>query len=60
MRSPISGASARSRRCCAALDERAGEAAVEALAEIAARHRAGGQILFRAAAWIVTAKAETS
>ena len=42
------------------LDARAGEAAVEALTEIAARHRAGHQILFRAAAWLVTAKVETS
>lgn len=42
------------------LDARAGGAAVEALAEIAARHRAGDQILFRAAAWIVSAKAEAS
>jgi SAM-dependent methyltransferase len=38
------------------LDERAGEAAAEALGEILARHQAGDQILFRAAAWIVTAK----
>jgi len=42
------------------LDPRAGGAAIEALAEVAARHRAGDQILFRAAAWIVTAKAEKS
>jgi SAM-dependent methyltransferase len=38
------------------LDERAGEAAAEALGEILARHQAGDQILFRAAAWIVTVK----
>ena len=42
------------------LDAPAGGAAVEALAEIAARHRAGGHISFRAAAWIVTAKVEPS
>jgi len=42
------------------LDERSAGAAVEALAEIAARHRTGNRILFRAAAWIVTAKVEKS
>jgi SAM-dependent methyltransferase len=42
------------------LDERAGGKAIEALAEIAGRNRAGNSILFRAAAWIVSAKAETS
>jgi len=42
------------------LDERAAGEAVAALAEIAARHRAGDRILFRAGAWIVTAKAEPS
>lgn len=43
-----------------ALDPRAGEAAVEALGEIVARHRAGDRVLFRAAAWLVTAKVEES
>ena len=42
------------------LDAGVAEAAVEALGEIAARHRAGDQILFRAAAWIVSAKVEKS
>ncbi|HMG47562.1 MAG TPA: class I SAM-dependent methyltransferase [Allosphingosinicella sp.] len=42
------------------LDGRAGEAAIEALTEIAARHRVGSRILFRAAAWLVTAKVEKS
>jgi len=42
------------------LDGGAAEAAVAALSEIAARHRAGDRILFRAGAWIVTAKAEPS
>jgi SAM-dependent methyltransferase len=42
------------------LGEGAGEAALELLADIAAAHRAGDRIVFRAAAWIVTAKAEPS
>ncbi|HEV2817418.1 MAG TPA: class I SAM-dependent methyltransferase [Allosphingosinicella sp.] len=42
------------------LDADAGGAATAALAEIVDRHRAGDHILFRAAAWIVTAKAEAS
>lgn len=43
-----------------ALDDRAGREAVEALTAIAALHRADGHILFRAAAWVVSAKAESS
>ena len=42
------------------LDAPAAEAAVEALTGIAVRHRTGDRIVFRAAAWIVTAKAEPS
>jgi SAM-dependent methyltransferase len=43
-----------------ALDAETGRAALAELAEIAAAHRAGGRIRFRAAAWLVTAKAERS
>lgn len=43
-----------------ALDEDAGRAALAQLAEIAAAHQAGGHILFRAAAWLVTARVEES
>lgn len=42
------------------LDEGAAEAAVERLAQIAAAHRARGRIVFRAAAWLVTARVATS
>lgn len=42
------------------LEEGAGAAAVAQLAGIAAAHRAGDRISFRAAAWLVTAKAEQS
>jgi SAM-dependent methyltransferase len=47
-------------RLLRSLDEGASKAALAQLAEIAASHRAGGRITFRAAAWIVTAKVETS
>jgi SAM-dependent methyltransferase len=40
------------------LGEAAGKAALEQLADIAAAHRAGDRIRFRAAAWLVTAKVE--
>lgn len=42
------------------LDAGAAGAAVEALTQIVLRHRTGEQIAFRAAAWIVSAKAESS
>jgi SAM-dependent methyltransferase len=42
------------------LDEEAGKAALAELAGIVAAHRAGRHILFRAAAWLVTAKVQGS
>jgi SAM-dependent methyltransferase len=42
------------------LDEEASRAALAQLAGIVAGHRAAGQVRFRAAAWLVTAKVEAS
>jgi len=47
-------------RLLSSLDQGAAEAALVQLAEIAAAHRAGDQITFRAAAWLVTARVATS
>ncbi|MEA3042179.1 MAG: hypothetical protein QOH47_17 [Sphingomonadales bacterium] len=47
-------------RLLRSLDEDAGEAALGQLAEIAAAHRSGDRIAFRAAAWLVTARVEPS